>query len=225
MKCIVIKKKNLSKNAIEITFRPQLGFKFVAGQSIEIIIPEIKDDPISNRRSFSIASSPHHQDISVIVRTHEHVYPFKRHLIDSLIGSEIEVSEPSGTFVLPKNEKQDIVFIAGGIGITPFLSMIFFAYKKKLLYNIHLLYFSKSAKEEVYRKELQVLTAKSKFLKISEFYGPLEHDILKTALLHDSNAVYYIAGPPGMVTQAVLSIKKLGVPDVQIKVEEFKGYN
>jgi ferredoxin-NADP reductase len=224
MKCKTIAKRNLSKNVFEIIFRPQDFFCFVAGQSVNITIPGVQHDPIGNTRRFSIASPPTEQDISIIVRIHDNVYPFKQFLIHAPIGSEVEFSEPLGSLVLPKNENVEIVFIAGGIGITPFLSMIFFAYEKKMLYTIHLLYFNSSPEEEVYSKELRTLADNNKLFELSEFYGFLDEDKLKQVASTNPNIEYYIAGPPGMIEQAIQSLRKLGVQENQMKTEEFKGY-
>jgi glycine betaine catabolism B len=225
MLCTLVKKKTLSKNAIEIILKPQGDFEFEAGQYVEIINTNINNDPIGNTRDFSIASSPNEKNISFILRIHAHMYPFKKYLVNSSIGLMIDISEPKGSFVLPKNTDKKVVFIAGGIGITPFLSMIFFAHEKKLPYNIHLLYFSKCVEDGIYIDELRELGVKNKLFKISDFYGMLGDDTLKETLPLDSGTLYYIAGPPGMVTQALESLKKLGIPEDQTKTEEFKGYN
>jgi glycine betaine catabolism B len=224
MRCEIVKKKKLSPNAIEITLCPKGDFRFIAGQHVKIKVPRVKDDPIGEIRSFSIASAPNQKNIIIILRIHEHMYAFKRYFVDATLGSEVEISKPFGSFILPDTTDKKIIFIAGGIGITPFLSMIYWTHGNKISHDIHLLYFNKNEDDEVYKVELRTLADSENSFKLSEFYGPLQNDILKVTLPRYKNTVYYIAGPPGMVTHAMRSLAILGVSANHIKTEEFKGY-
>jgi glycine betaine catabolism B len=224
MRVILKHKEEITPHATELTFHPRSPLPFKAGQYIEISAPTSVRDPIGPSRRFSIASAPGSEDFSIIVRIHTHVYPFKRHLMGLPIGSSIECSEARGAFLLPNGDAHEVVFIAGGIGITPFLSMIFWATQIMRPYTMHLLYFNRSAAEEVYGSKLRTLASEKGQFFMTEVYGLLEKSMLgKTVSLHPE-ALYYIAGPPGMVEIAVSALRSANIADAQIKTEAFIGY-
>jgi len=137
----IIRQREIKGNAVEVSFDlSDKGLDFKAGQYIQISVPKLLyPDPRGNSRVFSIVSSPNNMDeISIAFRNSES--SFKRTLIELPVGSSVNVEGPSRFFTLPKKDNKHIVFIVGGIGITPCLSMIRSAKEDELNHKITLLY-------------------------------------------------------------------------------------
>ena len=215
--------KIIAKNTAEVDFLVPAGeFNFRAGQYVSVTLPSLKNLELREQfRDFSIASSPTELPrLSISFRVSESV--FKQTLLAMGIGDEIIIEGPAGVFTLPESGEKPLVFIAGGIGIDPFRSMLKFVTEKNLPYKITLLYFNRSAESAAYLAELETLSQKNPSLKIVNVLGPLEEKHISDLMAPE--AIWYIAGPPGMVHAAREVLTKNGIMDINIKTEEFSGY-
>lgn len=159
MQLSIIEQKTIAEKTGEISFAlPYKEFNFLAGQYIRVSVPELlRSDPKGAARVFSIASSPNDKNkISIAFRDSRN--GFKRTLLKLPPGSLVDIEGPFGYFTLPKNSSQPIIFIAGGIGITPCLSMIRYATEEKLAHPITLLYANRNAESAPYLEELRTIT-------------------------------------------------------------------
>ena len=143
----------------------------------------------------------------------------------------INFSAPFGSFILQESDRS-AVFIAGGIGITPFLSMLKEAEKNKSPRQFYLFYFNKKKSGTTFFGELNALQLPNcKFIPImtEDITWPGERGYLTENLLEKYLpklfADYYVVGPPRMVKESVALLNKLSIPNEQIKSEEFIGYN
>ena len=119
------KKEEIAENTYEFTFTPEKTKDFTAGQYLEWTLPEgKKGDSKGNRRYFTIASSPTEPDVRLGVRMADAPSTFKQTLMKLEVGDTISAGQLAGDFTLPSNPKTKLVFIAGGIGVTPFRSMV-----------------------------------------------------------------------------------------------------
>src|SRR5262245_11042654 len=130
------------------------GFQFKPGQYINVTLinPRETDDEGSTR-SFSIASAPFEEDLVVATRMRDTA--FKRVFKTLSVGSEIRISGPWGSFTLQADESRPAVFLVGGIGITPFRSIILQAAKNRLAHKLYLFYSNRRPEDAAFLEELQ----------------------------------------------------------------------
>lgn len=213
----------IAENTFEVVLHiSDQNFKFKAGQYITVTLPNLKQLPIREQfRDFSIASSPNYLPrLSISFRKSESA--FKKELLQMKKGDEVIIEGPSGIFTLPDIYEKPIVFIAGGIGIDPFMSMLEFATENNLPHKITVLYCNRSHESAAYLEKLDSLSKQNPLIKIVRIFGPLEEKHI--ADLPSQNPLWYIAGPPGMVETARAILLKLGIIETDIKTEEFTGY-
>lgn len=191
---------------------------------MDITIPKLLY-PLDERgttRTFSITTSPNTKD-HVAFATRMSESAFKKTMMELPIGTEITAGNPGGQFVFPKEATNPLVFIAGGIGVTPFMSLARFAAEEKLPHKITMIYSNRSPESAVYLSELHELAKQNPNFKLIENYGPLTVDVLKANNL-EAESLFYIAGPPGMVGMSHTTLSGLGISDDNIIIEEFEGY-
>lgn len=218
----VISKKKETKNITSLLFEKPVGFSFYSGQYLDI---ELKTDDRFKVRAFSISASP--TEDFLMISPKKGVSKFKKDLYKLKVGDKISSSHPAGTFILDENEKA--VFIAGGIGITPFRSIIKYIFDKKIKTPIALIY-SNSDKNFPFKKELD--TWKKAYPKLAIHYIVTRKDGRLTekklsSILRTANyrlPIYYLAGPPKMVDDLEKMLISMGVEETNIRTDRFDGY-
>lgn len=205
--------------------RPE-NFNFYPGQYLDITLP-IKDlDKRGKVRAFTIASSPTEEFLQITSK--RGISDFKKHIQNLKPGDEISATHPAGTFTL--DETESAVFLAGGVGITPFRSIIKYALDQKLKNlpagrqaPITLIY-SNSNADFLFKEEFNEWQDKLPNLKIyyhnSSKKGRLNMQNLSTVL----NSIYYLAGSWGFVDDMEKIILELGVDPLDIRYDRFDGY-
>jgi glycine betaine catabolism B len=213
--------QRLAPDILELTFEKPQRMSFKAGQYMEWTLPHKNADIRGDRRTFSIASAPLESEVKLAVRTPEQGSSFKKALAALHEGDRIRVANISGQFTLP-NKNQKLLFIAGGIGITPFRSMVAQLSAKQLDCDIVLLYFARTRQEHVFS---DVLT-EAKSIGVQTYYlvDPLDDDALKQLVPDIDERLAYISGPPGMVDSFRIRLRKLGVKRSAIRTDHFSGY-
>ncbi|MCZ7626880.1 MAG: oxidoreductase [Candidatus Methylomirabilota bacterium] len=216
--------------------RPQ-NWTFKAGQFIDItIIDPPQTDAKGNTRGFSIASAPHDPHIMVTTRLRDSA--FKRVLHSMPLGAEAKFEGPFGNLTLHNNAARPAVFLAGGIGITPFRSIAVRAATERLPHRIVLFYSNRRPEDAPFLDELRALErdnsnfhciptmtqmAHSKHSWSGET-GRIDKQMLGRHLDGVRDAIYYIAGPPAMVSGLHAMLNSAGINDDDIRIEEFAGY-
>src|SRR3990167_894493 len=226
-----IRREQLTEDTYSHYFEKPLGFEFAPGQYNRWFLNIENPDERGSRRPFTIASSPLEKDL--MVTTKKGITSFKKKFFDLKEGEELDIFGPLGTFVLNEQDLKPKVFLAGGIGITPYYSMLTYAFEKKLT-NIIILLASFSTKEEIiYHKELLEV---SKILpNIKVIYTLTKEDVpgFESGRINEemikkysdvSSSVFYIVGPPGMVSNIEGIVTAIGVSEERIKIENFTGY-
>jgi ferredoxin-NADP reductase len=160
---------------------------------------------------------------------------FKRALAEMKVGNTISASHLAGNFVLPKDPKQKLVFIAGGIGITPFRSMIQYLIDKKEPRSVVLLYSNKKAEDIAYKdlfdRAQGVLGIKTLYFATGE-KGPvpgvytesISQKIIAQEIPDYRDRMYYLSGPHTMVAAFEETLRGMGIPRRKIKVDFFPGF-
>jgi PAS domain S-box-containing protein len=217
----VIKKKQIAKGTYEVSFRrSKKNFRFVAGQYIHVTIPLSHHDPRGNGRDFSIASSPNDANLTIALRGTKS--GFKRTLLEA--EKQVDITGPFGVFTLPEDRAKPLVFIAGGIGITPFLSMVRFATGEKLPYTITLLYINRTNESAAYLDELLRIEEANTNFTLKQHLGHLTQLHIQENTPDISSSLCFIAGSPQMVTDTMEMVRSLGVSQENLFIEEFSGY-
>lgn len=211
------------------------GEDFTPGQYFFVTLPKLHyPDEKGNKRHFSIVNSPNEKGIlSNATRLRDS--GFKKTLNELKIGDVVEVGPIAGSFVLPEGSKRPLVFIAGGIGITPFMSMLKFATEEKLPYKITLIYSNRDQSSTAFLEDLQNLSKNNPNIQIvftmtqdDTWQGEkrrVDSQFIKEYTGSLKKPLYYIAGPPEMVQATINGLHEAaGVNQEDIKEENFSGY-
>jgi ferredoxin-NADP reductase/nitrite reductase/ring-hydroxylating ferredoxin subunit len=214
--------------------------EYIAGQFAFFDIGNVYNDPKGPIRHFTIASSPTENFILISTRIRDS--PFKKRLNSLQNGTSVKVRGPEGKFILHEDYSKPAVFLSGGIGVTPFRSMIKYATDKNLPVRIIMFDSNKNQENILFKMEFDNCVNVNKNLRViytiteeeqiddKEWNGEkgrIDMKMIKKYL--DSNdlekSIFYICGPPAMVKamQEILG-ENLQIPPDRIKVEEFIGY-
>ncbi|HSE56807.1 MAG TPA: PAS domain-containing protein [Candidatus Paceibacterota bacterium] len=227
-KAPIISRKEIAEHTVEVTFAvPAHDFEFQAGQYVRITIPELTiPDPRGNYRDFSIVSSPNERAaFTIAVRASES--GFKKTLLELPLGSEVQVTGPHGEFTLPKNPDRPIVYIAGGIGITPFMSHFQFAFEEQLAYKFIVLYSNTALANTPYLAELDNFAKQHHDFTVEKIFAPIEEKHIRERIMgvmEITTPLWFLAGPPAMISLVRKILLALGVSEGTIHIEEFLGY-
>lgn len=211
MLCPILEKREVAQNTTEITFEAPHDFSWIAGQTVEITLPSLHfSDTRGSSRIMSIVSAPHEAPhLSIVFRNSPSAW--KQTILEMKPGEEVGISKPFGFFSLPENSSRPLFWIAGGVGIAPFMSMLRTIQKSGLPHSPKLLYANNSSEEIAYKKELVSLS-------------PLHHEgKIERIENYDPQSLFYIAGPIGMTVQASKLLEESGVSPQSIFTESFTG--
>lgn len=222
---------NTEKNLKLITIHEEVGnsktFSFetdglvwVPGQYQIYTLPQVGREKSENSRYFTIASAPSEQRIDITTRISDS--KFKKALNNLAIGESIQVSGLGGDFIWEEQDSGPVVFVAAGIGITPFRSMLLERKAKKQSLNATLIYFNRSDEIPFLElfKQLEVEHLEFKFISIVGEHVSAKK-ILELAPLNSKDGTVYISGPEPMVETIGEELKEQGLT---LKQDWFPGY-
>ncbi|HEY9152216.1 MAG TPA: RnfABCDGE type electron transport complex subunit D [Anaerolineales bacterium] len=232
-----LKEKNrVSSDVYEFIFPAPRRFAFVPGQYMEWTLGHPDTDSRGNRRYFTIASSPTERNLRLGVKFNPRSSSYKKAMLGLDKDTEIVAAQLAGDFVLPDDPKQKVVLIAGGIGVTPFRSMIKFLLDTKQRRPITVFYIAPTVNDFVYK---DVFDRAQFELGIKTIYsvtdnrnvpsswtgqvGRINPQMIKSAVPDYRNCLFYISGPRGMVDDLKDALHRLGVDGFQIKTDYFAG--
>lgn len=203
------------------------GFSFKPGQAVNIELPDPPAEPNSARRVFSLVSAPFEERLTVATRMRAGS-AFKRTLAMLPSGAKLRLKGPQGVMTLHEDPARAAVFIAGGIGITPFMSMLRQAAHDRLAQRLFLLYSNRRLEDAAFLAELQGLARQNHDLRLlarmTDMEGMIDEETVKRFVGEAAVPIYYLAGPPGMVEAMSAILKRAGVGDDDVRSEEFYGY-
>lgn len=223
----LLEKIQLSPNLYDFIFSLEQRFNFSAGQYMEWTLAVKNSDSRGNRRYFTLASSPTENNVRLGVRFSEKSSAFKKELLTLDPGSEIIASSLSGEFTLPKDATQKLVFIAGGIGVTPFRSIIKYLLDKNEQRDIIVFYSVKTQSDAVYLdvfKQAEQMLGIKIILVVTDLQGFITKEMIGREVPDVSSRKFYLSGPHVMVSAFEKSLSELGLPKSQIKTDYFPGY-
>ena len=215
----------LSHDSQELIFTPEKRLNYKPGQYMEFTFQHKHADSRGARRFFTLASSPTEPDIHLGVKFYEPGSSYKHALLRLNASQHIVAAQLGGDFTLPDNPKQKVVFIAGGIGITPYRSMLKYMIDTDQQRPTTLIYAARTPEDIVFRNIID--TAQTK-LGIHVAYATgnvhVDADFIKKHAPDYQSCLFYISGPHGMVVALEDALKDLGLPQSQIKKDFFAGY-
>lgn len=230
-------REEIAERTMSFYFTKPADFLFRAGQSIDVtLLDPPETDAEGNTRAFSIASAPFEADLMIATRMRETA--FKRVLRNAPLGTKVRLQGPGGSFVLHRKSEKPAVFLTGGIGITPFLSMISQATNDKAPHQLYLFYSNRRPEDAAFVYSLfDAAKQNSNFHLIATMtdmdkshrdwtgeIGFINSDMLLRYLPSLQGPIYYIAGPPGMVAAMRRMLTAAKVDEDDIRTEEFSGY-
>ncbi len=231
-------RREVAKGIMTFTFARPARFSHKLGQYMEWTLPMKNSDGRGARRYFSIASSPTEPDLMIAARFSRQNSRYKQEMARMDAGDPMIAGELGGDFVLPKDPRIPLAFVAGGIGITPFRSMIKYLLDKGERRDIVLLYSSSTEEEIVFRdvidearwkiglKAVYTLTDRS---MIREGWcghcGPIDEQMIRREVPAVGSRRFLVSGPPGMVNATVRVLRSAGVPRRHVRTDAFLGYS
>lgn len=215
-------RKTDNKHCFSLIFEKPTSFNFYPGQYLDLKLPV--NDPNGDTRAFTISSSPTEEFLMVTPK--KGISPFKKFLENLKAGDSVESSHPAGTFTL--DESSSAFFFAGGIGITPFRSIIKYCLDQEISTTITLIY-SNSDNDFLFKEELENWKKNLPNLSIiyhnSNLNGHLNKAKLYTAVGSLVNNIFYLAGAHSFVNDMEKILLELGIDETNIRYDRFDGYN
>ncbi|MCW1907790.1 MAG: FAD-dependent oxidoreductase [Candidatus Saccharibacteria bacterium] len=225
MKATLVRTEKLNEQVYSFWFEPERRFRYIAGQFIEITLPHDNADDRGTRRWFTLSSSPTEELLAITTRFSHQGSSFKRTLHELQLNDVVEISEPMGDFVLPKDTSSPLFFVAGGMGITPYRSMAKWLADTKESRNVQMIYSLKEAADEVFREVFAAAGIEpTLFITGHEAHAQhlRAHDILNA--IQDDQTILYISGPEPMVENLEKQLKTAGFPANRLVLDFFPGY-
>jgi ferredoxin-NADP reductase len=231
-------REEIAQGTMAFRFHKPTGFEFVPGQAIDLVLPgpaALADDP-NVRHAFSIVSAPFEDHLVIATRMRDSV--FKRALKGLPLGSPVMIDGPFGSLGLHTDHTRAAVFIAGGIGITPFVSMLRQATKDGLAQRLILLYSNRRPEDAAYLVDLQQLAEHNPHFRLVATMthmhlssrtwpnqtGLITADLVASVVGDLPKPIFYVVGPPGMVEAMRQTLHQGGTQADDIRSEAFYGY-
>jgi ferredoxin-NADP reductase len=227
----------VAERTMAFQFEQPAKFTFRPGQWINItLLNPAETDAEGNVREFSIASAPYED--ALIVATRMRDTAFKRELAKAPLNTEFKIAGPGGDLTLHNDPARTAVFLAGGIGVTPIRSILFHAAKQRLPHQIFFFFSNRRPEDAPFLADLEALqkenpnytfiptmteTAKAHHQWNGET-GFINKELLAKHLGAAKSPIYYIIGPPKMVSGLHRMVNESGVDDDDIRTEDFSGY-
>jgi len=211
-------------------------FSFEAGQNCDFtLIDPPQTDAEGNKRTFSIASSPSEEG-RIMIATRMRPTAFKNSLKEIPVGTKVKVEGPNGNMVLHDDSSKAAVFLTGGIGITPMRSIIHWATEEKKPHQLYLLYSNRTPAASAFLDDFERWAVANENLHLALTItdsddpswkyerGMIDEAFIRQHVPDVMNAVYYLAGPPGMVLAMRRMVVGFGLGRDNIRIESFTGY-
>jgi ferredoxin-NADP reductase len=232
----LLRRETVAERTMAFYLERPPGFSHEAGQDALLSVLDPKEfDGFGMSRTFSFASAPHEPELMIVTRMRDTA--FKRTLETAPAGLRMGLDGPNGQMLLEEPDRP-AVFIAGGIGVTPFLSIARHAAKARLPHRIYLFYSNRRPEDAPFLDELRLLERANRNFRMTATMtqmhnsrlqwdgetGAISEALLRRHLPDLKAPVYYLAGPPGMAMGMQVLLDRLGIPERDVRGEEFYGY-
>ena len=233
----LVRRETVAEGTMAFYFSKPPGFRHKAGQSLLMtLVSSPETDSAGNSRTFTIASAPHEAELMVATRMRDTA--FKRALKTAPMGTAVTIDGPNGEMELHDDTARSAVFLAGGIGITPFLAMARHAANERLPHRLFLFYSNRRPEDAAFLAELQkmeqlnlnyrLIAAMAEPEKSAHSWsgetGFIRREMLERHLADVTSPIYYFAGPPSMTQAMQQMLQDIGIGEEAMRSEEFYGY-
>jgi ferredoxin-NADP reductase len=236
MRALIKDKREVAKGTLLVTF-DLLGEEvdFKPGQYFFVTLPNIGyEDDKGLRRHITVVTSPNEKGVLGLA-TRMRDSAFKRSLGELPVGTEVQVEAPKGKFALPGDSSRPLVFVAGGIGITVFRSMLRYIREERLSYRVTLIYSNRDRESTAFIDELrefeQEIPDFRLILTMTQDAGwegetrTIDSQFFRDYLGKDLNQnTFLVAGPPGMVEGVQKALDEAGAEEENVIPERYSGY-
>lgn len=233
----LISRQQVAEGTTAFHLERPAGFEFRPGQAIDLILPgRAQDNSADTRHAFSIVSAPHENELVVATRMRDSA--FKRALAALPMGAPLEVDGPFGSLILHRKTARAGVLVAGGIGITPFMSMLRHAAKEQTPQDLVLLYSNRRPEDAAFLAELQQLARQNPRFRLVATMTEMakssqpwdgETRMVDSAMVRQimqglNEPIFYVSGPPGLVEAMRQIVLDAGADEDDLRTEAFHGY-
>ena len=227
--------EKMANGCYDFVFRPHKPLSFRPGQYLDWTLDVRHPDDRGNRRTFTIASSPGENEVRLGIKFYRGPSAFKRSMLTMKPGDVIYGSHIAGSFTLPRDGGEKLVFIAGGIGVTPFRSMVQDMIDRQEQRSVVVLYGNNKVDEIAYADvferaqwELGIKTvyavADGKAQGSNVHRGFIDEDLIQREVPDYLDRTFFISGPRAMVVRFQNTLRALGIAPSRIRVDFFPGF-
>jgi len=230
-------RREVAEGTMAFHFEKPPGFQFKAGQFVRMaLIDPPETDDKGDDRSFSIASAPAEPELIFATRMRDTA--FKRVLKAMPLGGRVTIDGPFGKMVVPDDATRPAVFLTGGIGITPFRSIVVQAARDRAPHRLFLFYSNRRPEDAAFLDELKTLEGENRQYRLvgtmtdhdrsarawAGETGYINQGMLARYVGDLNGPIYYVVGPPGLVDAMRQMLAAAGIATADIRLEKFAGY-
>lgn len=221
----------VAKNIYTFWFEPERKIDNTPGQYIELRVPHENKDSRGDKRWFTLSSSPSEDLVSITTKIIDESSTFKKALHALQVGSVVDMSGPMGDFTLSRDSAQPVLLVAGGIGCTPYRSMVkSMSDTSQNTDNISLLYAANELEEVAFKPIFDKLGDKFAIVLNNPatdwtgISGRVDVPMILKQVEGKDNSIIYLSGPEPMIEALAKGLKEAGFNKKNIKTDYFPGY-
>jgi ferredoxin-NADP reductase len=231
----LLRVEKMASGCYDFVFKSNHRLAFKAGQYLDWTMEVKNPDNRGNRRPFTVASAPSGNEVRLGVKFYKAPSAFKRSMLAMRPGDVMFGSQVAGSFTLPKDKSKKLAFIAGGIGVTPFRSMVEDMVDRREAPPVVMFYGNNSIGDIAYaelfdraERELGIKTVyavvEDARLDTNMHHGFIDAALIRREMPDFQERTFYISGPRAMVLGFQGVLKQLGISRSRIKVDFFPGF-
>lgn len=212
-------------------FEPVELMRYTAGQFTELTLPHANTDDRGDKRFFTLSSSPSEERVSITTKIiGNEGSSFKRALASLEAGTEVDLAEPMGDFVLPKQTKTPLIFVAGGIGLTPFHSMAQWLVDNDEKRDVEFIYAVRNEDEIIFQEVFEragfhtTIVVGEPSAEWGGERGRLSADMILGLHKPTTESLIYVSGPEPMTEALEKDFHQAGINKNQLVLDFFPGY-
>lgn len=231
----LVRIETIAQDTAAFHFSKPEGFTFTPGQTVSLTLPADGTEAPAQKHTFSLVSAPHEETLCIATRLRQGS-AYKQALAKLPVKSRLALAGPHGRFGLPATTGRPLVLIAGGIGITPYISMLREATYQGSPQHFLLLYSNRRVEDAAFLEELRALAKQNPYFRFQPtltaahgdtwtgLRGHIDAAMLRQALQGLSEPLCYLTGTPAMVDDLRDVLDDLGLDEADVRSEGFHGY-